>query len=299
MKKIILSILFSIVITCFLGVICTSKLSAAGTEMKVVALQSFDLWSKPAFQGEHIGIAKSGEEFVVICKEDVWYSVMTNDGDICWVHEKWVSISPEVLKRVKEKENCEYKKIIGSAYAKTSFAIWSNLTSENEVVANATSGEKFTVLAKQKHWYKVKTKDNIIGWVDESWISLDPQTIEALEKEKQEHKTKRITKIEDRLKHVPASNYKENLKLYNKLIQIDPTNKKYKEKVKYYSSKLRDKERSGIPSCYDLGYRYGKCGTKSMKGLPCDPENDIIIPARCRGKKETQRGMDAGVRSVY
>ena len=55
----------------------------------------------------------------------------------------------------------------------------------------------------------------------------------------------------------------------------------------------------GEESCYDLGYRYGLCGTKSTRGIPCKPENDIVIPERCRGKAETKRGITAGVKAVY
>jgi len=52
-------------------------------------------------------------------------------------------------------------------------------------------------------------------------------------------------------------------------------------------------------SCYDLGYRYGLCATKAMHEIPCKLENDIIIPARCRGKAETKRGVKAGAKAVY
>ncbi len=52
-------------------------------------------------------------------------------------------------------------------------------------------------------------------------------------------------------------------------------------------------------SCYDLGYRYGLCATKAMHEIPCKPENDIIIPTRCREKSETKRGVKAGAKAVY
>lgn len=55
----------------------------------------------------------------------------------------------------------------------------------------------------------------------------------------------------------------------------------------------------GEESCYELGYRYGMCSTKSMHGIPCKPENDIVIPQRCRGKEATNRGIKAGVKAVY
>jgi hypothetical protein len=42
-------------------------------------------------------------------------------------------------------------------------------------------------------------------------------------------------------------------------------------------------------SCYDLGFRYGKCSRRSLKGLPCRPENDFIIPERCRNTGRDRR----------
>ena len=55
----------------------------------------------------------------------------------------------------------------------------------------------------------------------------------------------------------------------------------------------------GDESCYDLGYRYGLCSAKSVHGIPCKPENDIVIPERCHNKEETNRGIKSGVKAVY
>jgi hypothetical protein len=55
----------------------------------------------------------------------------------------------------------------------------------------------------------------------------------------------------------------------------------------------------GAESCYELGYRYGLCATQTMLGIRCKPENDIIIPQRCREKEETNKGIKAGVKAVY
>lgn len=52
-------------------------------------------------------------------------------------------------------------------------------------------------------------------------------------------------------------------------------------------------------SCYDFGYRYSLCATKSMHGIACKAENDIVIPERCRKKAETKRGIEAGTKTVY
>lgn len=52
-------------------------------------------------------------------------------------------------------------------------------------------------------------------------------------------------------------------------------------------------------SCYELGYKMGLCATQTMYGLQCRPENDIVLPVRCRKKAETNRGIKAGVKAVY
>ena len=52
-------------------------------------------------------------------------------------------------------------------------------------------------------------------------------------------------------------------------------------------------------SCYHLGYRFGKCFTLGMAGLPCDPKDDIVIPPECRNNEEKDRGLKAGIEEVY
>lgn len=56
---------------------------------------------------------------------------------------------------------------------------------------------------------------------------------------------------------------------------------------------------SSAENCYDLGYRFGLCSTKSLQGIPCKPENDIIIPEECRGRSDTESGIRDGVKAVY
>lgn len=71
----------------------------------------------------------------------------------------------------------------------------------------------------------------------------------------------------------------------------------------YFSVKLPKKyfqssKSTPVISCYELGYLYGRCATRSMAGLSCELGTDIVIPERCRGKAETQRGIEAGIKSV-
>ena len=85
-------------------------------------------------------------------------------------------------------------------------------------------------------------------------------------------------------------------------IHVERIEKEEVEKEKVSAPATRSKDVTPLVSretCYELGYRYGLCATKSMHGIPCKPENDIVIPARCRGKAKTKRGINAGVKAVY
>jgi hypothetical protein len=52
-------------------------------------------------------------------------------------------------------------------------------------------------------------------------------------------------------------------------------------------------------NCYDLGFKYGRCATLTMKEKKCDPSDDIVIPERCREMEETRRGIHDGTKSVW
>ena len=60
-----------------------------------------------------------------------------------------------------------------------------------------------------------------------------------------------------------------------------------------------DRDTTGGQSCYALGVKFGRCATLSMKGIACNPSDDIAIPPRCRGNSDTQRGIEVGTRSVF
>lgn len=65
------------------------------------------------------------------------------------------------------------------------------------------------------------------------------------------------------------------------------------------NSTTKRKSYAYTPSCYSLGFKFGKCATQAFLGYECSPEDDIIIPGRCRGLSETDRGIRDGTKMVY
>jgi len=52
-------------------------------------------------------------------------------------------------------------------------------------------------------------------------------------------------------------------------------------------------------SCYEVGYKYGKCATLVLKGGSCSRSDDIVVPKRCVGVPEKDRGIADGTKAVY
>jgi len=60
------------------------------------------------------------------------------------------------------------------------------------------------------------------------------------------------------------------------------------------SESYRNKQREFQSYCYKIGVEYGKCEAQMSIGMPCDSENDIKIPEKCRDLEHTERGIKAG-----
>ena len=90
-------------------------------------------------------------------------------------------------------------------------------SNDAEVVTNLSSGDKLTVLEKQKRYTRVKTKDGQQGWV-QSWFLTDkvPATflVGGLTNEK-EALTKQLARAEAKLKNFDSETARENEQLKN------------------------------------------------------------------------------------
>ena len=116
-----------------------------------------------------------------------------------------------------------------------------------EVVTNLSSGDKLTVLEKQKRYTRVKTNEGKTGWV-QSWFLTDkvPATflVDNLTAEK-ENLTSMLAKAETKLKNFDSETAKENEQLKNsvttlsnKINKLTSTRNKLENKLDAQASEL-------------------------------------------------------------
>ena len=79
----------------------------SGEKPRVTASQDIKLFSEPRLKGILVGEAKPGTEFAVICKTDNWFLVTTKNDNYCWVHESWITIDSQILKKLKALDECD------------------------------------------------------------------------------------------------------------------------------------------------------------------------------------------------
>ena len=83
----------------------------------------------------------------------------------------------------------------------------------------------------------------------EKYKHINDKELQGLIKEAKERK------LVDQIKGVPSHHLKENRDLYQRLAHLNPNNKKYKEKIKYYQVKIDWFGKSPVKSARDGSYR--------------------------------------------
>lgn len=132
--------------------------------------------------------------------------------------------------------------------------IYREPTIESAVTAVVHAGDELTIINKNTEWTEVKTADGRQGWIANirvsedyekirEWIEINEELIKKKNELPGEINIKRsIAEIEDKLKTIPASDYKTKFRYYTDLLNLDPTNKYYIEMVDYYWE-LKEKAR--------------------------------------------------------
>jgi tetratricopeptide (TPR) repeat protein len=98
-------------------------------------------------------------------------------------------------------------------------------------------------------YYLVETyMDNrkVEGWVYNDYLSINQNAkikYEDLEIERKNYIQNKINNILSLVQQIPLSNYEENLKYYKQLVNLDPTNESFEQKIDFYKNKivLRDR----------------------------------------------------------
>ena len=52
-------------------------------------------------------------------------------------------------------------------------------------------------------------------------------------------------------------------------------------------------------NCYEIGRKFGRCGTQVLFNIPFTDEDDVVIPKECTFLPETKRGIMDGVKEIF
>ena len=273
---------------------------------------------KRVFRKDHSGVAKKHSGYVVPA---ILIIAITMFGGLFLTLSKKPPPIDEVtfkksvedsLKKIraKHKENSIKKDIVGGSYNKDVFNTQKRLKSlgYNTGTIDGLWGEKTEKVIKQFQLDKKlpatgnlnkDTMENLeIAWKikisDHSVIADDisDSTDRCLE----EGRALLIKHFNITKEEYEQINYEASKKQWS----MPEKSERHKPEYKYLYGKRKEKyfylDRY---SCYELGFRFGRCVAKSMKGIKCEPNTDFVMPERCNHKAETDKGMKAGLKSVF
>lgn len=166
-------------------------------------------------------------------------------------------------------------------------------TCSNQIAANAPTCPHCGAINKKPR-KSIGTGTGLIIIIGMVWAmtSLFETSAPAKPPETKEQKTARL---ERELKTIPVEEYKENLTRYKQLLQLHPSNEKYKNKVAYYEPKANRQEKIIKQfSSWDGSHRQFEIMVKNRLKDPDSYEHDntkyidkgdhIIVVMRYRAK---------------
>jgi hypothetical protein len=88
----------------------------------------------------------------------------------------------------------------------------------------------------QNQWLYVQgVNKNFTGWIHQQWVT-DDRTVKINADEIRNQHAPEIRRLEAIVKPIPRVKWKENLELYEKLLDLDPCNPYYQRKVDFYEN---------------------------------------------------------------
>lgn len=116
-----------------------------------------------------------------------------------------------------------------------SVGLYENPSFSSSVLEQIGKGVELTVISEIDEWLKVRSPSGEIGHVAKKWITT---SVEELRKKRKDE----IDKLIEKLKTIPANDYKANLEGYSKLCSLDPANENFSGKRNFYQKKLNEKK---------------------------------------------------------
>ena len=113
---------------------------------------------------------------------------------------------------------------------------------------------------------EITTKYPIYKGKDNNISKIHTEVIALLAKEKSERQSKHKKEILEQLKTIPSSEYAKNRQLYQTLSRYEPNNKTYKEKINFYSEKIKKEEEDKRLKNLGLKWNYQESNEKMGRG---------------------------------
>lgn len=85
--------------------------------------------------------------------------------------------------------------------------------------------------------------------------TLEELKAKAVKAEKKLQRARREKRLANKVQSVPASHLQENVKIYSQLVQLDPENATYQQKLQHYEDRLKFVGPRPEPSAWDGSYR--------------------------------------------
>ncbi|OQA19215.1 MAG: putative peptidoglycan endopeptidase LytE precursor [bacterium ADurb.Bin363] len=152
-----------------------SKVASRGDistlKVRYICSEGVNLRQSPSLSSSIVSVMDRGEKiFVQTYKDSGWVGIFLEDGTKGWVHEKFISTSPNT------QEQSKVRYVIGNQVN-----VRSSPSLNAKILATAKKGFKVIVESYNENgWVKVALSDGTKGWIHEKFVGTSPDQTPGL-----------------------------------------------------------------------------------------------------------------------
>ncbi|WP_332647234.1 N-acetylmuramoyl-L-alanine amidase [Lysinibacillus sp. 54212] len=150
-----------------------------------ITVDAVNIRSKPDLTSKQLKVAKRGEQYTVLARENNWVQIKMKDGKKGWIYSFYGTFTGnKTVPATKKEAQDESVTII---YNGTNLR--EEASTASAVVLRADAGETFPIIAKEDDWFKISLGKNKFAYVANWVVSTTGQPV-ATEQKKSEPRKK-------------------------------------------------------------------------------------------------------------
>lgn len=153
--------------------------SNTSSSLFTVNVDVVNVRKKPSLEAKKLGLAKRGQQFKVISRENNWVQVEYTEKENAWIYSFYGTFSNASTTTASDDKQATGQVMI----LHDGTNVREQATTSSNVVYRANAGETFAISTAEGEWYKIKLTNGDVGYIANWVVTTDKKATPAKKKE--------------------------------------------------------------------------------------------------------------------